>query len=108
MADSGQIKRTLGIVIVHYRDIKKTLECLRSIAQCKQDDWKIEIVIIDNSQTTHPEFIQLQRFDISIIQTKNNDGYAAALNHGITWAQQAGLNYILLLKLIFMILYLLN
>ncbi|KAA3616108.1 MAG: glycosyltransferase family 2 protein [Calditrichaeota bacterium] len=91
---------SLRILIVHFGDVNKTGNCVKSIQNCIENPWKYQIVVIDNSgekQLYKSEFDKI--YDrVTIISVEANEGYAAALNHGIRFSENDDTAFFLLLN----------
>ena len=76
----------VGIVILNYNDYEETNSFIEQIKGYKVLD---EIVVVDNSSTDN-SFNRLRKLkgkNISVIKTKNNDGYASGNNYGVKYLE---------------------
>jgi GT2 family glycosyltransferase len=92
------MKPTLSIVIVNYNTKKLTLDCIDSVVKSKPKV-SFEIIIIDNgsSDDSFGQFKKLVagHWPLTIIENKENLGFAEAVNQGIKAAKGG---YVLLLN----------
>ncbi len=76
----NNIKMKLSIIIVHYKNQEKLIQCLNSI---NQDKIKKEVILIDNNSNDNI-YENLNKYDnIIYIKNKKNIGFAKACNQGI-------------------------
>jgi GT2 family glycosyltransferase len=86
----------IAVVVLHFRHIADTLECLDSLA--RQDYPHFEIVLVDNgSQDRFPDIVQ-KRPGLVFIKNKTNLGFAEGNNIGIRCALERGADGVLLLN----------
>jgi len=82
----------LSIIIVTYNSANVLEKCLDSIGQSKLGNYKIEIVIVDNSSTDQTaavveNFTQKSRdYKVKFIQNRSNIGFGAANNKALRQA----------------------
>ncbi|MDI6743131.1 MAG: glycosyltransferase family 2 protein, partial [Smithella sp.] len=73
----------ISIIIVNYNAIKYLLPCLESVSQSNKEDYRLEIIIVDNlSQDGSIAAVRDSFPDVNIIENNVNN-YAKALNLGI-------------------------
>jgi len=70
----------LSIIIVHYKNKEKLLQCLNSI---NNDKIKKEIILIDNNSNDNVDRDLNKYENITYIKNKENIGFAKACNQGI-------------------------
>ncbi len=80
----------IAVIILHYRNLDDTLECLASLR--RQDHPRYEIILVDNSN-------ELEPIDgVHLIKNEENLGFAEGNNIGIRHAMQRGADAVLLLN----------
>lgn len=75
----------VAFVVLHYKNIKDTIECLDSIKKLSNQD-KIRIVVVDNNSLIDSEVEMLKRYTEDIILLDDNLGFAKANNIGCKYA----------------------
>ena len=77
----------LSFIVLHYKNIGETLECLQSIkTHILEDDYNI--VVVDNNSLIKKEKKQILKYTKDIICLNSNMGYAKANNQAIKYAQK--------------------
>lgn len=75
----------ISFVILHYKNINETLECIKSIKKLKEQN-NISIIIVDNHTLSKNEEKNLKKYTDDIILLKENFGFAKANNIGCKYA----------------------
>lgn len=75
-----------SFIILHYKNIDETLECLDHLKKIKNDD--SHIVIVDNNSLTTLEEKKLMKYTKDIIRLPENVGFAKANNIGTNYAKE--------------------
>lgn len=75
----------ITFVILHYKNIKDTIECIKSIKELNEQK-KINIVIVDNNTLMKKEITTLRKYTKDIILLEQNYGFAKANNIGCNYA----------------------
>jgi len=83
------------LVIVHYGDIATTKKCIDSITKYSKI---FHIIVVNNDQRVELRKSHFQKEHISIIQNRENTGFARGVNSGIKEALSLSPDYILLLN----------
>ena len=74
----------LSIVIVNYKNVEKTINCLKSIKASNLGDLSYEIVVVDNASLDNSAVeISSAYPDIKVIKSDNNLGMGGGNNLGI-------------------------
>lgn len=81
----------IAILILHWKNVEDTLECLRSVSKINYPNF--EIILINNDAHVFPEFP-----NITYICNETNLGFAEGNNRGIRYALDHGADYIFLLN----------
>lgn len=76
-----------SFVILHYKTINDTLECLESIKKIKTKR-KVSIIIVDNNSLTKDDKKILNKYTKDIILLEENIGFAKANNIGASYAKE--------------------
>lgn len=74
-------------VILHYKNMKDTLECIESIRKINGGK-QSKIIIVDNHTLNHTDEEKLKTIVDDIILLDDNLGFARANNRGIQYAQE--------------------
>ncbi len=77
----------VSIIILHFKNVRDTFDCLRSIAKQNFDHNKIGVLLIDNDEKPSlndhiPELEKLQK-NITILTSTKNLGFAKGVNLGL-------------------------
>jgi len=73
-----------SFVILHYKNIQDTLECIASIKKQQNKDYSI--IVVDNGTLTKNELKQLKKETSDIICNQENLGFAKGNNLGCSYA----------------------
>lgn len=87
------------ILVLNYRGLKDTIECVESLKKINYDNYRI--VIIDNNSDDGSEDVLRHQYadeNIDIVQTGENLGYAKANNIGIRMAIESNAKYTCILN----------
>jgi len=89
--------QTIYIILVNYKSVEHTLECIQSIYDSTYKD--IQIIVVDNHSEDHCRSIINNKYQhVVVIENEYNIGFAAANNIGIRKALKNNPGYILLLN----------
>lgn len=75
----------ISFVILHYKNLNDTLECINSIENLKSSKQK-SIIIVDNNTLTKEDEKELKKYKIDLIKLDENLGFAKANNIGCKYA----------------------
>ncbi len=75
----------IAFIILHYNNLKDTIECIESITRLKTDK-KIQIIVVDNHTLNEQDAKKLENYGIHLILLDNNLGFAKANNIGCKYA----------------------
>ncbi len=75
----------IAFIILHYKNLEDTMECIESIMALKTNK-QLEIIVVDNHTLDEQGIITLQRYPIHLIPLDNNMGFAKANNIGCQYA----------------------
>ncbi len=74
----------ISFIILHYKNISDTVECIESIN--KLNDKNVSIIVVDNNTLSKEDEELLNKYDIDLIKNDSNLGYAKANNIGASYA----------------------
>lgn len=90
---------SIYIIILHYKNIKDTIECLNSIQNLAKNRLNIKVILVDNDSTVTLTNSLYKSFVFEIIHNEKNLGYAGGMNIGIRKAlKDKSAKYILILN----------
>ena len=90
---------TIGIVVLNYRGASQTLACLDSLRHLSPIGCRVEIIVVDNaSGDGSPSQILAARPEITLLESKYNNGYAAGNNLGADYLLAKGVDYLWILN----------
>ena len=75
-----------SFIILHYKNIEETIECLTKLQNLFKD--KCHIIIVDNNTLSKSEEKLIQKFTKDILKLDKNYGFAKANNKGIAYARK--------------------
>ncbi len=100
-----EMTKKVALVILNWNQGEMTLDCLRSIEKIKTDGINLEVVIVDNGSTDGSVDLIKKFFDsksnklmLTLLENKENLGYAEGNNTGIRHALKNGADYVCLLN----------
>lgn len=85
-----------GIIIVHFGEVKTTLDCIASLRKFEKD---FRLIIVDNGSASLDlkKLLDLTRQD-ELIQLEKNIGFGSACNVGLKRGMYEGIEYLLVLN----------
>ncbi len=91
------------IIILNWNQPKLTIECLESVMKLRTNNYELRTVIVDNGSTDGSvEKLNAKKanvkWEIEVIETGKNLGFAAGNNIGIKYAMEHGADYVVLLN----------
>ena len=75
----------ISFVILHYKNLKDTIECIESIKKLNTNK-EVSIVVVDNNSLSTDEEKILKEYTSDIILLKENVGFANGNNEGCKYA----------------------
>lgn len=93
---SDRIK--IGVVILSYKNIEDTVECINSVKACNHHDYHTEIILVDNSETDFFLNQILMQCEPDITMLTKNEGYSAGNNAGMKIALDHKCDYIIVIN----------
>ena len=75
----------VSFIILHYKNLNDTIECINSIKKIKTNK-KISIIVVDNNTLDKEEEKKLKKYTEDIILLKENVGFAKGNNAGCKYA----------------------
>lgn len=91
-------KLKIAVVILHYKGIENTLECIKSVSHINKKNINVEIVVVNNNPQDGSEEILNQLKNIKLISNSDNLGFSGGMNTGIKLALKLGATHIVLLN----------
>lgn len=89
-------KNVVGVVVVNWNDVDRSVRCLDSVAATAPDSI---LLLVDNGSSTPPPEYLYDRFDhLRLVTLGKNAGYAAGCNAGARAAFVAGATHVLFLN----------
>lgn len=73
-------------VILHYKNVKDTLECISSIKKIRKNNYKI--LVVDNNSGNESDIKRIKKVVDDVIVSKTNLGFANGNNLGIDFAKK--------------------
>ena len=87
----------VGIVIVSYKGLADTQECLRSLKGLRYPNYFTVVVDQDSGDGT-PDAVRGEFPDVVMVENPRNDGFAGGNNRGVRVAIEQGAEYVFLLN----------
>ena len=78
-------KKKIAFIILHYKNIKDTIECVESINKLNQSE-EASIIIVDNNSLDKSQIKSLKKHTDDLILLDENRGYAKGNNAGCRYA----------------------
>lgn len=88
----------ISVVVLNYRGLANTLECLRSLKGQKLSKGKINIVVVDNASVDGSAQALGKLEGIHLITNSSNLGYSGGNNIGIKYSVQNGADLVFILN----------
>lgn len=90
------------IIILHFKGLKHTRDCLKSLRKLKTENIEVQIVLVDNNSRDAVKLKKaikkLSKLKIKLIENKKNLGFAKGNNVGIRYALKNKADYLLILN----------
>ena len=90
--------KKIFVIILNWNRKKDTLECLKSLARLNAIDFDLKTVIIDNASSDDSVKVLSKLKNLTLIENKDNFGFAQGNNVGIKYALKRGADYVLVLN----------
>lgn len=88
----------IAIVILNYNGLTETLECLASVKKLKIDQYKVDVIVVDNASVDGSAEALGKLKDINFIQSSTNLGYSGGNNLGSKEGLRRGADFVLILN----------
>jgi len=88
----------VALVILHFNEPKLTENCLESVKKIKTQDFKVEVIVINNNPQEKINFLKRKFPEFVFLEVKENLGFTGGNNLGIKKALKKGTNFVLLLN----------
>ena len=87
----------LGIVVVNWNDIERSVRCLRSVMATGRAD--LIPLLVDNSSAADPtQLLRQEMPEMNVLRLSRNRGYAGGVNAGVARVMELGADHILVLN----------
>lgn len=91
------------VVILNWNGIKDTLECLKSVRRLQSTGYSLQAIVVDNKSTdnsvaTLKKQKGIRHQSITLLENKENLGFAGGNNIGIRYALKSGADFVLILN----------
>lgn len=84
--------KKIAIIVLHFRDLKNTLECVASIRSLKKvADLEESIIVVDNASS---EPFLSDEVSLKVIRNRQNTGFTGGMNTGIKYALEEGFDFV--------------
>lgn len=91
-------KLKIAIVVINYRGLENTLDCLDSLRQIEVGESVAEIVVVENGSTDGSLEALSGLKDIHLVTSFENLGFSGGANLGINYALKRNCDYIIILN----------
>lgn len=91
--------KNVFVSVISFNNTKATLECLESLEKIKRNDFKLNVIVIDNS--TDEKFStnkKYNNFELEILKSETNLGFSGGQNLGIKYALKKNADFIVILN----------
>ena len=85
-------------VVLNYKGLEDTLECLDSLKRYNRGSNKVELMVVDNNSDDGSVEALSKLKDIDLVENQENFGFAGGINVGIKAALEKEANFILVLN----------
>ncbi|MGA2968020.1 MAG: glycosyltransferase family 2 protein [Candidatus Levyibacteriota bacterium] len=87
------------VTLVNYNNNQNTYSCLQSMEEINTEGFELNVVIVDNaSKDKFTEDKKYQKFNLKIIRSEENLGFAGGQNLGIKYALDNSADYVVVLN----------
>ena len=77
--------KKISFIILHYKNLKDTIECIESINKLNSKN-EISIIVVDNNSLDKKEESKLKKYTKDLILLEKNQGFAKGNNAGCKYA----------------------
>lgn len=88
----------ISIVVLNYKGLEETLECLESLRRCNRWNYNIEIIVVENGSDDGSTEALSKIKDIQLVANNKNLGFSGGMNSGIKYALKRNADYIIILN----------
>jgi len=87
------------VTLINYNNNRATYDCLQSLEETNIESFELSVIVVDNaSREKFTEDKKYQKFNLKIIRSEENLGFAGGQNVGINYALDNGADYVLVLN----------
>lgn len=91
-------KLQVAIVILNYKGLENTLDCIQSVQKVNKFAHSLRIIVVDNASADGSSEALSKLKYIEFIASPENLGYSGGMNLGINFALKRNANYVILLN----------
>lgn len=96
MASMDRVK--IVIVVLNYKGLKDSLECLESLRRCAKGNYDVEIIIVENGSGDGSAEALAKIKDIHLLVNDKNLGFSGGMNSGIKYALKRNTDFVVVLN----------
>lgn len=91
-------KLKVSIVVLNYKGMENTLECLESLRRLNKQKLNVELIVVENGSEDGSAEALSKIKDIQLITSDKNLGFSGGMNLGISFALNRQADYVILLN----------
>ncbi|MDO8487440.1 MAG: glycosyltransferase family 2 protein [Candidatus Curtissbacteria bacterium] len=88
----------IAIVVLNYKGLGETLECLESLRRCAKGNYNVEIIVVENGSDDGSVEALSKIKDTHFVANNKNLGFSGGMNSGIRYALKRNADYIIILN----------
>lgn len=88
----------IAFVVLNYKGLEETLECLESLRRCEKGGNEVEVIIVENGSEDGSYEALSKLTDIELIANSKNLGFSGGMNSGIEYAIKRQADYVIILN----------
>lgn len=92
----GRMK--IALIVLNYKGLEETLECLDSLRRCSKGNYSVEMVVVENGSNDGSYEALSKIKDIQLLANDKNLGFSGGMNRGIQYALSRNSDYIIILN----------
>ncbi len=96
MAAMDRLK--IAIVVLNYKGLNETLECLESLRRCAKGNYDVQIVVVENGSGDGSAEALANVKDIHLLVNDENLGFSGGMNSGIKYALKRNADFVVILN----------
>jgi len=91
-------KIKIAVVVLNYKGLEETLECLESLRRCARKNYNVEIVVVENGSEDGSLEALSQIKNIHLVVNSKNLGFSGGMNSGIKYALKRKADLVVILN----------